>query len=345
VARCGSFAAFPRVSFHAAGDRCEAWLPSPVEWSGFSDKIVVASHLEDRRLIVDLGEGERAVAPPVVVPGAIGDDLIAGAWSVAMWGTGAFGLGPDLGSAMPFDSANRVLAAFAVSHLSEIGFGFALRDGSDGASAGLELLLRLRTLWADPDEVVAAVEPALMALATGEPDAAARLESIAARFPQSRFATGERLGVAGPLVSVLIVNGGALVVIPAFMEYIRQRKSTEALDSLGTLGRLARDAHGAADRFPGPSAGPTPPLGSCCATGAACLPDATLWQVEPWRSLDFAIADKHYYSYEYRVADDGQTFTARAYGDLDCDGEYSTFEITGSPDISPSKPTEIQPLD
>jgi hypothetical protein len=43
--------------------------------------------------------------------------------------------------------------------------------------------------------------------------------------------------------------------------------------------------------------------------------------------LQFSVDDPHYYSYAYKV--DGKKFTVSAYGDLDCDGEYSTFEMSG----------------
>ena len=59
------------------------------------------------------------------------------------------------------------------------------------------------------------------------------------------------------------------------------------------------------------------------------MPDASLWAVEPWVSLQFSVDDPHYYSYQYEVAADGKSFTVRALGDLDCDGQYSTFEMTG----------------
>jgi hypothetical protein len=149
----------------------------------------------------------------------------------------------------------------------------------------------------------------------------------------------------------------AAIAIPAFMKYIKRSKNTEATEFLGMLHRNALayyadeelDAKGKPMRhaFPAPSVGPTPPLGTCCAGGAVkCLPDETLWTSKPtWMELHFSVDDPHYYSYEYRVAPDRQSFTVRAYGDLDCDGEYSTFELTGTPTSGPSEPTAIQPLE
>lgn len=86
-------------------------------------------------------------------------------------------------------------------------------------------------------------------------------------------------------------------------------------------------------QFPAPSMGPTPPLGACC-KGAEkkCAPAAAQWNKPVWTALKFSVDAPHYYSYSYQVSADGKTFTARANGDLDCDGEYSTFEMTGKLD-------------
>jgi len=74
-----------------------------------------------------------------------------------------------------------------------------------------------------------------------------------------------------------------------------------------------------------------PPLGDCCkGVGEKCSPgDGSLWDAPTWAALDFAMLDPHYYSYEFAVSDDGASYTVLAYGDLDCDGEYSTFSLHG----------------
>jgi len=89
----------------------------------------------------------------------------------------------------------------------------------------------------------------------------------------------------------------------------------------GSIGDIPRP------QLPGPSVGPTPPLGACCKAGGKCAPAMSLWQEPTWVALYFSVDDPHYYSYAYKV--DGNKFTAAAYGDLDCDGVYSTFEMSG----------------
>ena len=123
-------------------------------------------------------------------------------------------------------------------------------------------------------------------------------------------------------------------------EYIRKSKRGEAQASLQ---RMAMGARMAAEKerveagsvsaagFPRASAGPTPPLGGCCkGDKGKCAPDPALWSQPPWSDLDFTLDDPHYFSYEYKAAPDGKSFTALAYGDLDCDGSHSTFTLTGT---------------
>ncbi len=104
----------------------------------------------------------------------------------------------------------------------------------------------------------------------------------------------------------------------------QKRKTGEARDNLLMLYQTARQTP------PSSSSQVTPPLGTCCRQGGTCPPDPAAWQAAPWSQLGFALAEPHRYSYAIEVDRAAQTFTARAYGDLDCDGVYSTFSIQGS---------------
>ncbi len=123
-------------------------------------------------------------------------------------------------------------------------------------------------------------------------------------------------------------------------QYIRKSKIGEAQATLQMMAMSARVAAAqerveagsvAASGFPRASAGPTPPLGACCkGDKGKCAPDPALWSQPPWSDLDFSLDGPHYFSYEYKGAPDGKSFTALAYGDLDCDGTHSTFSLTGT---------------
>jgi hypothetical protein len=130
----------------------------------------------------------------------------------------------------------------------------------------------------------------------------------------------------------------AAVAIPAFMRYLQLAQTSEAEQFIKRMSDGARayyhsptqpDLTPVPKQFPSESVGPTPPVGTCCANGGTCLADSSLWGHPTWQALNFSIEDPHRYSYQYEVIDGGKGFVARAIGDLDCDGVFSTFEVTG----------------
>lgn len=147
------------------------------------------------------------------------------------------------------------------------------------------------------------------------------------------------------MVVIVILGVLAAVAIPAFVKYIRRAKTAEAYDKLALLYRgsatyitnsnedVTRGTAGTSVslRFP-ITAGPSP-VGNCCSVpGDMCVPIPEVWDQDPWRNLDFQIADPHYFVYSYESDETGgrgSIFTARANGDLDCDGRMSTFERVG----------------
>ncbi len=82
-------------------------------------------------------------------------------------------------------------------------------------------------------------------------------------------------------------------------------------------------------RFPR-SVPPTPSKPNC----EKAVTANARWGMPGWQELRFAITEPHYYSFEFHSAGTGSAsvFTARARGDLDCDGVLSTFELRGSID-------------
>ncbi len=87
------------------------------------------------------------------------------------------------------------------------------------------------------------------------------------------------------------------------------------------------------------SAGITPPLSVDCSSG--CTPSsygAQLWtDNKVWNALHFQVEDKHYFHYDFKWSNTpggyGKCqFTVQAFGDLDHDGVYSTFERAAEAD-------------
>lgn len=99
------------------------------------------------------------------------------------------------------------------------------------------------------------------------------------------------------------------------------------------------------------SAGITPPLSVKCSEGPGgrCVPvdgepkgpgqySMDAWtENKVWNSLNFMVEQGHYFHYDFRWENDptgygGCQFTAQAFGDLDDDGVFSTFERSGAAD-------------
>lgn len=89
-------------------------------------------------------------------------------------------------------------------------------------------------------------------------------------------------------------------------------------------------------QFPA-STGLTPALVNgkhpCCAGGdkASCAAAPDNWNNPTWSALMFQLNSNHYYAYKYESSGvyGAAKFTATAYGDLDCDGNWSTFVLNG----------------
>jgi prepilin-type N-terminal cleavage/methylation domain-containing protein len=136
------------------------------------------------------------------------------------------------------------------------------------------------------------------------------------------------------MIVVAIVGILATVAIPAFMDYVKRSKKSEAILQLNKIGKNAKRTYGETASYPSGTAGPTPtPPGSrgCCGgTGARpnhCAASPAAW-TGVWRALDFEIDEDSLFYYSYGGA--AQSFTATAIGDLDCDGTEVTYTLSGT---------------
>jgi hypothetical protein len=157
---------------------------------------------------------------------------------------------------------------------------------------------------------------------------------LGAEAGETRLSGGAMIAIGAVASIFLILPILAAVAIPAFVRYQMKVKTVEAEMALRTMVREVRAHQEKAASGEAPaleSAGPTPPVGACCeAADGRCAPDPALWDHPTWRALGFLLPESHRYSYQYEVVEGGKGFVARAIGDLDCDGTYSTFELTGT---------------
>ena len=173
-----------------------------------------------------------------------------------------------------------------------------------------------------------------------------------------------------PAILAAVAGIGAAIAIPAFSKYTRRSKTSEARVQLAKLfdataayyieehverGENALDL--APHRCPNNGeakgqTGITPPLSVDCSKGPGgrCVPgidgsggdgyyDFRLWQTDVWEGLNFQQEQAHYFHYNFIWENDQSgfgacLFTAQAFGDLDGDGVFSTFERAGAADMN-----------
>jgi hypothetical protein len=142
------------------------------------------------------------------------------------------------------------------------------------------------------------------------------------------------------------VEAGAIEAITqsAMEKYIRRSKTTEATMNVRKLFDAAvayyEEEHASKTGVILPKQFPAstpmwPPGSPCDHPGKKYPANPTRWQQHPtWNALNFGVDDPHYYRYQFVSTGSGTkaAFTARAIGDLNCDGKWSTFERIGSAD-------------
>ena len=137
-----------------------------------------------------------------------------------------------------------------------------------------------------------------------------------------------------PLVQTVAIAAVGLCVlfsvVPVFLRNLRASRLAEPMDRLSYM--ASRAALLAAGR-PVESAYPAPaPLTpSSVAKGELALDPPGTWDHPTWRLLDFRMEEPHAFSFAFESENspEGSRFKAIARGDLDGDGNLSTFVIAG----------------
>jgi type IV pilus assembly protein PilA len=126
------------------------------------------------------------------------------------------------------------------------------------------------------------------------------------------------------VVPAVVVNGiVAAVAIPNFIRYQSRAKESEARTHLRSLDLTVKMKFAQDNKLPA-QLPPTPALSEIPCRGA------TRWPANAapgWKDLGFQPDGNLRYSYEYIPGIDGQSWTVRATGDLDCDGVPAVFEL------------------
>ena len=128
--------------------------------------------------------------------------------------------------------------------------------------------------------------------------------------------------------------------LSAMLKYRRKALTIEATESLDKIKAGARQYY-VTDHWDSngnllPKGFPTgikktPPKPFCKKT----LTPTTTWDRAGWGPIHFALTEPHLFSFSFESSGStgtSATYTARAHGDLDCDGVLSTYELRGSID-------------
>ena len=134
------------------------------------------------------------------------------------------------------------------------------------------------------------------------------------------------------MIVVAIIGILAAVAIPAFMDYMKKGKTSEAELQLAKIKTNAKAAFNTDSAYPAVTAALTPTT-KCCTQNAGskkkCAVSATDWSTASWQALDFQLDEAFYFQYSY-TGTAGTAYTATAVGDLDCDNVNITYTLAGS---------------
>jgi len=148
------------------------------------------------------------------------------------------------------------------------------------------------------------------------------------------------------MIVVAIIGILAAVAIPAFMDYMKRSKKTEASLQLNKIGKNAKRVYSETSAYTVGTAAalPTKPGGGGCCGGPNnhCLAVPATFAAEPtWKALDFQIDVDSLFYYNYTGT--ATTFTATATGDLDCDGTEIVYTMNGTAAAGNPAVTLVEP--
>ena len=127
------------------------------------------------------------------------------------------------------------------------------------------------------------------------------------------------------MIVVAIIGILAAVAIPAFMDYMKKSKKTEAALQLNKIGKNNK-TYFITNASYVTTSGAAKPAGTACTGPNKKFAVASDWATQAgWQDLDFQVDEPNLFSYAY--AGGSSVATATAIGDLDCDGTMITYTL------------------
>ncbi len=134
------------------------------------------------------------------------------------------------------------------------------------------------------------------------------------------------------MIVVAIIGILAAVAIPAFMDYMKRSKKTEASLQLNKIGKNSKRIYSETSAYsvlPGAALPTHGGVGCCGGANNHCAVDTAGFAGDTgWKALDFQIDEPSLFYYAYTGT--ATTFTALATGDLDCDGTPIIYTLAGT---------------
>jgi type IV pilus assembly protein PilA len=130
------------------------------------------------------------------------------------------------------------------------------------------------------------------------------------------------------MIVVAIIGILAAVAIPAFMDYMKKSKKTEASLQLNKIAKNSKVYYNTNAEYVQLDGGKLP---GAWAAGSACkvtTPETAAFAADSgWAALDFQVDEPNLFQYEYKASSLSDA-TATAEGDLDCDGTSILYTLT-----------------
>ena len=161
------------------------------------------------------------------------------------------------------------------------------------------------------------------------------------------------------MIVVAIIGILAAVAIPAFLDYMKRSKETEAATQLNAIGKKQKTLYGDNGSYTVANSAsllPAAPGSSICCGGVGgtdvtpgtvvnnkCTAQPDKFQADPafgTTGMNFSIGEESAYQYTY-MSSIATAFTAYAIGDIDCDTKFATFTLTGTLDAAGNPSTTL----
>ncbi len=146
-------------------------------------------------------------------------------------------------------------------------------------------------------------------------------------MPPKKKMSGCMIALIVLALMVPVLGVMSVLAISGVRKYIANAKTAEARNTLGQIAKSAATAYERDGKLC-PSATPVP-VDISSVRGRKYMSAPGEWEDKSsgWSCLGFSMMTPQYFQYAYTST--GSSFTATAHGDLNGDGEVSTFQVTG----------------